>query len=83
VELWEAPIWSSALRHGISEEAIRHALRYHFAYAADPEDESVDLLLGPDHAGNLIEVGILDTGEAKVIIHAMSGRLSRFFAERE
>jgi hypothetical protein len=83
VELWDAPIWPSARRHGIPDESIRHALRHHFAYAADPEDEMVDLLLGPDHAGNLIEVGILDTGAEKVIIHAMAARLSRFFAERE
>jgi hypothetical protein len=83
VELWEAPIWPSARRHGISDDAIRHALLHHFAYAADSEDELVDLLLGPDHAGNLIEVGVLDTGEDRVIIHAMPARLSRFFpAER-
>jgi hypothetical protein len=81
VELWELPIWPSARRHGISDEAIRHALRHHIAYAADSDDESVDLLLGPDHAGNLIEVGVLDTGESKVIIHAMPGRLPRFFVE--
>jgi len=79
VEIWEAPIWPSARRHGIPDEAIRHALRHHFAYAADPEDESMDLLLGPDYGGNLIEVGILDTGEEKVIIHAMAARMWRFF----
>ena len=65
MELWEVPIRPSARRHGISDEAIRHALRHHFAYAADPEDESIDLLLGPDYAGNLIEVGILDTGRRR------------------
>ena len=81
MELWEAPIWPTARRHGISDEAIRHALRHHFSYAVDPEDESIDLLVGPDHAGNLIEVGILDTGEEKVIIHAMTARLRRFFPE--
>jgi len=78
VELSEAPIWPSAYRHGISEDDIRHALRNFHAVADDPHDEDVTLFLGPDHASNLIEVGVLDTDDGPVIIHAMPARLERF-----
>jgi hypothetical protein len=79
LEWWEAPIWDSARRHGISDEAIRHALRNFVAHVSDEEDDSVELFLGPDQAANLIEVGVLDTGEGLAIIHAMRGRLNRFY----
>ena len=78
--MWEAPIWPSARRHGIPDEDMRHALRNFIVRADDPEDDSVELFLGPDYAGNLIEVGVLDTGDELVIIHAMPGRMRRFFA---
>ena len=80
MELWEAPIWPSARRHGIPDDGIRHALRNFVAHAVDPEDDSVELFLGPDYAGNLIEVGVLDAGEELVIIHAMPGRMRRFYS---
>jgi hypothetical protein len=63
VELWDAPIWPSARRHGIPDEAIRHALRNFIARVDDPEDDSVELFLGPDYAANLIEVGVLKRGK--------------------
>ena len=79
MELWEAPIWPSARRHGVSDDDIRHALRNFIARTDDAEDESVELFLGPDHAANLIEVGVLQTSEGLVIIHAMPGRMGRFY----
>jgi hypothetical protein len=69
---------ASARRHGISDEAIRHALRNFIARVDDPADDSVELFLGPDYAANLIEVGVLQTSEGLVIIHAMPGRMGRF-----
>lgn len=83
MELSAAPIWDSARRHGITDEAIRHALRNFIAVAGDPSSEDVTLFLGGDAAGNLIEVGVLDTDEGPVIIHAMRGRLHRFFSDKE
>jgi hypothetical protein len=79
LELWDAPILGSARKHGISDEAIRHALRNFVAHAADEEDAAVELFLGPDEAANLIEVGVLDIGDGVVIIHAMRGRMNRFY----
>ena len=72
-------IWLSARMHGITDEAIRHALRNLIARVDDPEDDYVELFLGPDYAANLIEIGVLETSEGLVIIHAMPGRMGRFY----
>lgn len=83
VELWEAPVAASAHRHGFTDEDIRHALRNFVAVAADPRDDDVTLVLGPDQAVNLIEVGILSTDEGPLIIHAMAARTNRFRPPKE
>lgn len=57
MERWEAPIAASAHRHGFIDEDIRHALRNLVAVAADPRDDDVTLLLGPDQAANLMRSG--------------------------
>ena len=74
----EAPIRDSAHRHGISDSNIRHALRHILNDAEDPKNDDVTLFLGPDTDNNLIEVGVLDTDDGPVIIHAMPARLQRF-----
>ncbi len=83
VELWEAPVVVSAYRHGVTDDAIRHALRNFIAVADDPRDDDVTLFLGPDRAVNLIEVGVLGTDEGPLIIHAMAARAGRFRAPKE
>jgi hypothetical protein len=82
VEIWEAPIGPSARKHGISDESIRHALWNFIGRIDDPEDDDVELVLGPDYASNLIEVEVLQTEDGFVIIHAMAGRMRRFFPHR-
>ena len=32
------------------------------------------MLLGPDHAGNLFEIGVVSWAEGSVIVHAMPAR---------
>ncbi len=83
MEVWEAPVAASAHRHGITDEGIRHALRNFIAVAADPRDDDVTLFLGPDRAVNLIEVGVLDTDDGPLIIHAMAARTGRFQPPKE
>jgi len=83
VELWEAPVAASAHRRGITDEDVRHALRNLIAVAADPRDDDVTLFLGPDRAVNLIEVGVLDTDDGPLIIHAMAARTGRFQPPKE
>lgn len=74
----EAPIWASAYGHGFGDDEIRHALRNFVAFAPDPENPDVTLFLGPkDETAVLIEVGVLDTEEGPVIIHAMEPKPSR------
>ena len=79
MELWEAPIWESARRHGIADEEIRHALRNFIAQSDDTGDDDVTMFIGPDATGNLVEVGVLSTEDGPVVIHAMPGRINRFF----
>ncbi len=93
MELWEAPIWESARRHGITDEEIRHSLRNFIAQSDDtgdddvtmfigPDatgDDDVTMFIGPDATGNLVEVGVLSTDDGPVVIHAMAGRINRFF----
>jgi hypothetical protein len=83
MELWEAPAVASAYRHGISDADIRHALRNVIAVADDASDDAVTLFLGPDRAAKLIEVGVLDTEDGPLIIHAMTGRTARFHPWKE
>jgi hypothetical protein len=78
VGLPEAPIWPSAHKHGVSDDNIRHALAHILNAADDPQDDDVTLFLGPDEENNLIEVGVLDTDDGPVVIHAMAARLHRF-----
>ncbi len=79
MELWQAPIWNSAHRHGIDDDTIRHVLRNFIAQSDDTGDDDVTLFIGPDTTGDLIEVGVLVTDDGPVVIHAMPGRINRFF----
>ena len=63
-------IYESARKHGISDEHIRHAV-----VAADEGDTSKVLYLGPDRAGNLLEiVTVLRDDDTEIVIHAMRMR---------
>jgi len=66
-------IYRSARKHGISDEDIRHAVE-HALVAGEQEDGKV-LYLGPDRAGNLVEVvSVLRDDGSEVVIHAMRMR---------
>lgn len=63
-------IHQTARRHGISDEAMLHALR--FAQADVMQEDDMLVVIGPDHTGRFLEVGVLDADEDDpVIIHAM------------
>lgn len=42
------------------------------------QNEDVTLFVGPDRAVNVIEVGVVDTNDGPLIIHAMPARTRRF-----
>jgi hypothetical protein len=68
-------IHPSARKHGISDEDIQHAVEHALVVAESEEDTDKVLYLGPDRAGNLLElIAVLRTNEPELVIHAMPMR---------
>lgn len=65
-------IHSSARRHSIPDDDILHAIEHSMVVDDLGEDPDRWLVIGPDHAANLLEVIVLVTAEGdEVIVHAM------------
>lgn len=65
-------ILSSARRHGVADADVFHAIDHSLFVEDLGEDPDRWLVVGPDHAANLLEVVVLVTAEGdEVIIHAM------------
>ena len=67
-------IHRSALRHGVTEPDIRHALAHSLGvFDLEPDaDPPKVLVIGPDLAGNLLEIVLLDLADDDLlVIHAM------------
>jgi hypothetical protein len=62
----------SALRHGVSEEAIVHA--FNNPIRTEDLDEGLTILVGPDSAGELLEIGVVSSDEGPAVVHAMPAR---------
>lgn len=65
-------ILDSARRHGVSDETILHA--FNSPILVEDLDEGFTMLIGPDHAGNLYEIGVVGSEEGPVVVHAMRAR---------
>ena len=79
-------IHPSARRHDIAEADISHAYEHSMAWVQLDDDPLRYLLAGPDRAGNLLELVILDIDGTELVIHAMPMRLSteqELFGEEE
>lgn len=62
-------------KHGVAEKDILHAINHALAIEDAGEDPDRWLVIGPDRAGNLLEVVVLMTVEgARLAIHAMPMR---------
>ena len=62
-------ILDSAHRHGVSDTAMLHALRFpvrHFV-----QDDAMTMFIGPDETGTLVEVGVIEWHGVIAIAHAM------------
>ncbi|HHU11524.1 MAG TPA: hypothetical protein GXZ60_16155 [Intrasporangiaceae bacterium] len=73
---WEPIILDSAHRHGVSDAAILHALRFpvrHFV-----QDDAMTMFIGPDEIGILVEVGVIEWHGAVAIVHAMRPARSKY-----
>jgi hypothetical protein len=67
-------IYESARKHGVSDEEIRHGVE-HALVAADEDDTGKVLHLGPNRAGNLLEiVTVRRDDDTEIVIHAMRMR---------
>lgn len=69
-------ILESAYRHGVSDGAMLHALRFpvrHFV-----QDDSMTMFIGPDQTGNLVEVGVVEWHGIIAIVHAMCPARPKF-----
>ena len=68
-----AEIYDSARRHGVSDIDIEHGIDHAMVVAEDDEDKV--LYLGPDRAGNFLEiVTVQRDDDTEVVIHAMPMR---------
>jgi hypothetical protein len=70
----EVVIAESARKHGVPDDDILHAYRNPFQTTY--YDEGLSMLIGGDHAGNPLEIGVVydDETETDVIVHAMPAR---------
>jgi hypothetical protein len=77
-------VHSSARRHGIADDDMLHAVAHALAVEDIGEDPDRWLVIGPNRAGNLLEVVVLITAElTQLVIHAMPMRSAyRRFLER-
>jgi hypothetical protein len=66
-------IHRSARRHGI-DDAIDHAVEHALAVEDLDQDPDRWLVIGPDRAGNLLELVVLVDGRGEIVIHAMAMR---------
>jgi len=66
-------VWDSARRHGIPDDDILHAYRNPL-WVEPVDDEGLTMLVGPDRAANLLEVGVVDSDSGPVVVHAMAAR---------
>jgi hypothetical protein len=65
-------IHGSARRHGVGDDDMLHAIEHSMRVDDVGEDPDRWLVIGPDRAGNLLEVVVLITTEGdELIIHAM------------
>jgi hypothetical protein len=68
----EPIVADSALKHGLTRDAILHAFRN--PIRAYDVDDGFTLLIGTGPSTDLLEVGVVSGSEAPVIVHAMRAR---------
>jgi hypothetical protein len=65
-------IATSARRHGIRDDDMIHAFNH--PILVEDLDEGLTMFVGADQAGNLLEIGVLDSSDGPIVIHAMPAR---------
>jgi hypothetical protein len=62
----------SARKHGVADEDVLHAYANPIRLYA--VDEGLQMFIGPDRAGRLLEVGVVEGDLAPVVVHPMPAR---------
>ncbi len=69
----EAPlIAASARKHGIHDGDMLHAFDH--PISVDDLDDGFMMFVGADIAGNLLEIGVIDSADGPILVHAMPAR---------
>jgi hypothetical protein len=69
----DAPlIAASARKHGIHDDDMIHAFNH--PMFVDDLDDAFVMFIGADRAGNLLEVGVIDSTDGPIIVPAMPAR---------
>jgi len=72
VEVDAPVIASSARKHAIRDDDMIHA--FNNPIFVDELDEGFTMFVGADPAANLLEIGVVDTSDGPIIVHAMPAR---------
>ena len=70
--MFEPLILTSAHRHGISDADMLHAVRN--VMSSYDLDDGFTMFVGPGANGELLEVGLVESDDGPVIVHAMKAR---------
>ena len=62
----------SARKHGIQDDDLIHAFNH--PIFVDDLDEGFTMFIGADLSANLLEIGVIDSADGPVIVHAMQAR---------
>lgn len=62
----------SARKHGIADDDMTHAFNH--PILVDELGEGFTMFVGGDLSGDLLEVGVVDSSDGPIIIHAMAAR---------
>ncbi len=65
-------IAASARKHGISDDDMTHA--FHNPILVDELDDGFTIFVGGDRSGNLLEIGVIDSQDGPILVHAMPAR---------
>ncbi len=79
-------IHRKARRHRVADEDIEHAYEHALAWAEFSDDLPLYLVVGPDYAGILLELVVMEAQGDELVIHAMAlrrGTSQELFGEEE
>jgi hypothetical protein len=60
--------------HATPHPRRRHDPRFQPPDPVDELDDGFTMFIGPDQTGNLLEVGVVDSNDGPIVVHAMAAR---------